>query len=129
MSTHPHFDDKGAVRWHSDYAAAAAEAKAAGKRLFIESGRQACGNCRILVEQIIPRPEVAAALNRDFVCYADDCDDMAPEVRTLGGTHMPFARSLPFVLLADADGKWLGGGSGATTAEALLKLLADATKG
>jgi hypothetical protein len=40
MSTHPHFDDHGAVPWFRDYRTALAEAKKTGKRLFIESGRQ-----------------------------------------------------------------------------------------
>jgi hypothetical protein len=37
---HPHFDDRGAVEWHTSFAEASAEAKASGKRLFIELGRE-----------------------------------------------------------------------------------------
>ncbi len=40
MSTHPHFNDRGAVKWHTRLADALAEAQAAGKHIFIEFGRQ-----------------------------------------------------------------------------------------
>jgi hypothetical protein len=41
LSNHPDFDDRGAVPWFTDYDAALEEARRAGKRLFIESGRHA----------------------------------------------------------------------------------------
>jgi hypothetical protein len=37
---HPHFDDKGTLNWHTSLAAALAEAKADGKRVLIEFGRE-----------------------------------------------------------------------------------------
>ena len=37
---HPHFDDRGALDWHTSFASAQAAAKAGGKRLFIEFGRE-----------------------------------------------------------------------------------------
>jgi hypothetical protein len=37
---HPHFDDRGALDWHTSYAEALAEAKRGGKKLFIEIGRE-----------------------------------------------------------------------------------------
>jgi len=129
MPAHPHFDDKGAVAWHTDWDAALAQAAAEGKRLFIESGRKACSNCRVLVEGLLPRPEVRDYLNKHFVCLADDCDEMAEPVRLLGVANMPWAGTLPFVMLADASGKWLGGLSGATTPTSLMNLLRAAAEG
>jgi thioredoxin-related protein len=123
VAEHPDFDDQGAVSWFTDFQAALAEAQRTGKRLFVESGREACGNCRVLVEKVIPQPEVRDYLNEHFVCLADDCDAMAPEVMKLGMAVMPQARTLPFVLFADGSGKPLGGHSGGITAEAFLKLL------
>jgi hypothetical protein len=38
--THPHFNDRGALKWHTQFASALAEAKANHKRIFIEFGRQ-----------------------------------------------------------------------------------------
>jgi len=128
-TTHPDFDDGGAVHWHTDFEEALAEAKRAGKRLFVESGRESCGHCRALVESILPRPEVRDYLNEHFVSLADDCDDMAPQVRELGMRHLATARVLPFVLLTDAEGRWLGGSSGAVTAEGFLRMLRAAVEG
>jgi len=126
MTSHPDFDDQGVVSWHTDFDTALAEAKKTGKGLFIESGRYACGNCRRLIESVIPRPEVHAFLNEHFVSFADDCDEMAPQVLALGRAHMPAAHMLPFVMLTDADGNWLGGSSGGVSAEGLLELLRSA---
>lgn len=39
-STHPHFDDRGTLRWYTSFADAKAEAAATGKRIFIEFGRE-----------------------------------------------------------------------------------------
>jgi len=39
MAKHPRFDDRGAVSWFTTFAAALAQARADGKRLFIESSR------------------------------------------------------------------------------------------
>ena len=38
---HPHFDDHGTLSWHARFADALAEAKASGKHVFIEMGREA----------------------------------------------------------------------------------------
>jgi len=40
MSTHPHFNDRGAVKWHTRQAEALAEAQTNNKHVFIEFGRQ-----------------------------------------------------------------------------------------
>ena len=37
---HPHFDDSGVLDWHSSFGEAQATAKAEGKRIFIELGRE-----------------------------------------------------------------------------------------
>jgi hypothetical protein len=44
MSTsrpHPHFNDKGTLDWHTRWQDALAAAKASGKHVFIEFGREA----------------------------------------------------------------------------------------
>ncbi len=38
---HPHFNDKGTLDWHTSWKEALATAKAQGKLLFIEFGREA----------------------------------------------------------------------------------------
>jgi hypothetical protein len=37
---HPHFDDHGTLSWHTSFAAAQAQARADGKLIFIEFGRE-----------------------------------------------------------------------------------------
>jgi hypothetical protein len=37
---HPHFDDRGTLDWHTRWAEALAAARAAGKHVFIEMGRE-----------------------------------------------------------------------------------------
>lgn len=111
-STHPHFDDKG-LKWHTKLADALAEAKASGKHVLIEYGRAACGNCRALVQNVMPHPAIRAELEKNFVLLATDCDAPEPEVRALGAKHMSHARSLPFVLYLRNDGSWVMGTQGA----------------
>jgi hypothetical protein len=37
---HPHFDDRGTLAWHTSWKAASERAKAEGKLVFIELGRE-----------------------------------------------------------------------------------------
>ena len=39
-STHPHFDDRGTLLWHTSLEDAKAKAAAEGKLIFIEFGRE-----------------------------------------------------------------------------------------
>src|SRR5437762_1501299 len=72
MTSHPDFDDQGAVFWHTDCEAARAEAAKAGKGLLVQVGRYECGGCRALVEEVVPRPEVRSYLGEHFVGQADE---------------------------------------------------------
>lgn len=116
-SSHPHFDDKG-LRWHTRLDDALAEAKASGKHVLVEYGRQACGNCRVLVEAVLPA--VKAEVERSFVLLATDCDQPEPAVRAIGAKHMSHARALPFVLYLRADGTFVHGTQGGRTKDALV---------
>jgi len=40
MKKHPHFDDRGTLDWQTSWKDAAAAAKADGKKVFIEIGRE-----------------------------------------------------------------------------------------
>ena len=52
---------------------------------------------------------------------AIDCDHPDPQVRALGALHMPWARSLPFVIYTDADGQFLHGTEGSRSVPELLE--------
>ncbi len=114
-STHPHFDDKG-LKWHTKLSDALAEAKASGKHVLIEYGRAACGNCRTLVQNVMPHPAIRAELDKNFVLLATDCDAPEPDVRAIGAKHMSHARSLPFVMYLRNDGEFVFGTQGARDA-------------
>lgn len=108
---HPHFDDKGTLSWHTRFKDALAEAKAKDKHLFIEMGREACGQCRTLVQSVVPRPDVAPLLQEHFIALASDADDTEDEVIDLA-SHLEDAMMLPFVILTDKTGKFVAGSSG-----------------
>ncbi|MHC5211872.1 MAG: thioredoxin family protein [Planctomycetota bacterium] len=112
MRTHPHFDDRGTLDWHTRYEEALADAKQGDKLVFIEMGRLQCGQCRSLVESVVPGKAVSALLREHFVAVASDADATEDPVVELGMANLPDAMMLPFVLFTDADGNFLDGSSG-----------------
>lgn len=122
MAAHPHFDDKGTLDWHTSYAAALAAARAAGKGVFIEMGREMCSNCRSLVSAVIPQPAVARVLQERFVAVASDADAPEDAIIDLVSEHLADGMMLPFVLFVDADGNFLAGAHGAQRPDAFLDM-------
>jgi len=108
---HPHFDDRGTLDWHTRLADALDQARREKKHLFVELGREQCGQCRALVQSVVPRPDVAPLLQERFVALAADADDTETAVEDLA-MNLEDATMLPFVLFADADGKFVDGLSG-----------------
>jgi thioredoxin-like negative regulator of GroEL len=121
-STHPHFDDKGALDWTTDLDVALQHARSQRRLVFVEYGREQCGQCRALVQSVIPRPEIAELLNGHFVPLAIDCDDAPDEVEELA-LKLEDATMLPFVLIVDAQGQFVDGHSGAVDAAGLARWL------
>ena len=79
------------------------------------------------MQGVVPHPEIAPLLREGFVALASDCDD--PEDEVLGlAQHLEDAYMLPFVILADPDGTFVGGSSGAVNPLALKRAL-EATRG
>ena len=74
----------------------------------------------------MPRPDVAPLLQEGFVALASDCDAPEPEVERLAA-NLEGAMMLPFILLADAEGNYLDGASGAVSPEVLRTLLEKAS--
>ena len=74
------------------------------------------------MQGIVPRPDVAPLLRRHFVALAADADDCEPEVQALA-EQLEEAEMLPFVLFADARGRFLGGSSGAVDPLQLVRTL------
>jgi thioredoxin-related protein len=124
-SSHPHFNDRGTLAWHTDFADALAAARRDGKLVFIEMGREQCSNCRSLVESVVTQASVAKLLQERFVAVASDIDDPEPAVLDLAMENLPDAMMLPFVLFTDADGNFLAGGHGAVNPSSFAKRLQE----
>lgn len=108
---HPHFDDRGTLDWQTRWNDALDQARREKKHVFVELGREQCGQCRALVQSVVPRPDVAPLLQSHFVALAADADDTESEVEDLA-MNLEDATMLPFVLFADADGKFVDGMAG-----------------
>jgi len=70
----------------------------------------------------VPRPDVAPLLRAHFVGLAADADDCEPEVIELAA-RLQDAEMLPFVLFADAEGRFLEGSSGAVDPKRFVQTL------
>src|SRR5881392_854455 len=53
---------------------------------------------------------------------------MPPDVRALALDHLAPMRNLPFILVTDACGRWLGGSTGSTSALAVQTMLEEAVR-
>jgi len=125
---HPHFDDRGALDWEASWVMASDRARRERKRIFVELGNELCGSCRSLVEAVLPRPDVAPLLREHYVALASDSNDPEDEVLELARS-MGDATQLPFVMIADADGRFLEGSSGAVDPARLRELLQRCARG
>jgi len=125
---HPHFDDQGTLDWHTRWSEALETARRERKTIFIEFGREQCGQCRALVQGVVPHAQIAPILQSKFVALASDCDDAEAEVEALA-MQLEDADMLPFVIFADSEGRFLGGSSGAVnplTFKRRIEQLSDA---
>jgi hypothetical protein len=74
------------------------------------------------VQGVLPRPDVAPLLQQGFVALASDADSPEPEVIELA-QELEGAMMLPFVIFADAEGKFHDGYSGVATPPMFIKKL------
>ena len=109
----------------TDLHAALDQAKKDGKLLFVVLGREACGNTRALKGYISQR--TVRLSDAEFV-YADlNCDDQKQN----GAFRKQFSidgRMLPFVVIADQNGKQLAGRTGFGKPQDFNSLIRTATK-
>jgi hypothetical protein len=103
----------GAFHWIPSLAQARETARAQGKLIFLETGRDACGNCQALKNKIIPQPSVASELGAIAVGYYDDCDrDPNSAAYRVLKDNLPSAVMLPLVGWVTPDMRWVYGFSG-----------------
>jgi hypothetical protein len=74
------------------------------------------------VQGVVPHPQIAPLLQQGFVALASDCDDPEEEVIALA-QNLEDATMLPFVVFADAEGRFLAGSSGAVNPVAFKRTL------
>lgn len=79
------------------------------------------------MQSVVPHPQIAPLLQRHFVALASDCDDPEDEVGQLT-QNLQDGYMLPFVMFADASGKYLGGSSGAVNPVSFKRVLEDLVK-
>lgn len=109
----------------TDLSAALEKAAAGKKLLFIQFGREACGNCQALKAMIQNR---SLRLPESQFVYVDlNCDDPATS-KAFRTKYTVEGNTLPFVVIADPDGTQLASRSGYGSADEFEKLIRDAKK-
>ena len=109
----------------TDLTEALSKAKAENKMLFVQFGREACGNCQALKGYVKERD---LRLPEAKFVYADvNCDD-AKTSSLFRGKFKVEGGTLPFVVVAAADGTQLAARSGYGTVRDYEELLRDASK-
>ena len=106
-----------------DLKEALAKAKSENKMLFVQMGRENCGNCQAL-KAMIKKGDVRLSPSK-FV-YADvNCDDAATN-KLFSESFNVSGNILPFVAVASPDGAPLAKHSGYGTAQEFEKMIRDA---
>jgi thioredoxin-related protein len=109
----------------NDLQTALETAKSEGKLLFIQYGRETCGNCRALKSYITSGQ---LRLPQDKYVYVDmNCDD-ANARQAFRNQFKVNGNMLPFVVIADSDGKQLAGRAGYGKPQDFAQLIRDAKK-
>jgi len=109
----------------TDLNAALEKAKAENKILFVQYGREACGNCQMLKGYIKGRD---LRLSESKYVYADvNCDDAATS-KLFKEKFKVSGNTLPFVVVAAADGTQLASRAGYGDVREYEDLLKEAQK-
>ena len=109
----------------TDLSAALESAKTEGKMLFIQYGREACGNCQAL-KTAIAKGEIK--LPKDRFIYVDLNSDDPKTKQAFHTTFQVEDKKLPFVVIADSEGKQLVSRTGYNTPKDYNKMIKEASK-
>ncbi len=96
--------------WSGSLREAQDSARAQGKLIFLESGREACGNCQYLKNEVIPSASVSPQLGAMSVGYYDDCDKTPySEAFNILQANVVGAGTLPLCGWVTPDLRWVHG--------------------
>jgi hypothetical protein len=100
---HPYFDDRGAAPWFVSLEAGLLAARAAGRRVALVVSRPDCGGSRALIERVMPKEEIAEALQARFICVSADARAPGAAVEHLL-SQLPKREPTPVCIYLDAEG-------------------------
>jgi thioredoxin-related protein len=109
----------------TDIDAGLAQAKTENKLVFVQYGREACGNCQVLKGYIKDR---SLRLSESKYVYVDaNCDDSSTS-KAFRSKFKVEGKTLPFVVVAAPDGTQLAARTGYGTVNEYEDLLKEAQK-
>ncbi len=100
--------ERGNLAWETTYDSALAKAKASGRNVFIDFTGIYCTNCRLIEENVFPKPEVERELGK-FVLAKLFTDRSTPETDANQRLEQQMAsvNTLPLYVVVSPDGKVL----------------------
>jgi len=101
---HPYFDDRAAAPWFVSFEEGVGAARSAGRRVLLVVSRPECGGSRALIERVMPKEEIAEALQASFVCISADARAPEPAVSKLLA-QLPKTEPTPVSIYLDASGE------------------------
>jgi len=111
-----------AIAWRTDLDAALAEARGSNKRVLVDVSADWCPPCVAMKHDVWPDPQVARAVDAEFVPLLVDAD----RDTVLAARYE--VSSIPTVLLLDGDGRVVKRHDGFLPRSGMLRFLSDAAE-
>ena len=113
--------------WRGSLDEAMSDARTSGRLVFLEMGRDGCGNCQALRNKVIPDPQIDGPLKALSVGWYDDVDrNRETRARSILYQNLPNAVMLPLAGWVTSDMRWVSGFSGRQTTDGFLREIAKA---
>jgi hypothetical protein len=113
--------------WRGSLQEALSDARSTNRLVFLEMGRDGCGNCIALKNKVIPDPAVDPTLKMMSVGFYDDIDrNRDTTARNILQQNLPTAVILPLAGWVTPDMRWVSGFSGRRDAQSFLQEVAKA---
>ena len=113
--------------WRGSLDEALTDARTSGRLVFLEMGRDGCGNCQALRNKVIPDPSIDGPLKALSVGWYDDVDrNRETRARSMLYQNLPNAVMLPLAGWVTSDMRWISGFSGRQTPQGFLQEIAKA---